>query len=309
MLFICTANHLENIPGPLRDRLEIISLPGYTQQEKLAMARTYILPKELHEHGLKDRELTLPDAAMNRIIREYTREAGLRNLEREIGTVCRKIARRKAEGSKPPFRVTAAGLPRLLGAPIFIDDEAERKLIPGVALGLAWTPAGGEILYIEVSAIKGKGGLTLTGQLGDVMKESAQAALTYARAKADELGIAPDFAEHTDIHIHVPAGATPKDGPSAGVTLVTALISALTGKTVRGDICMTGEITLRGRVLPVGGIKEKVLAGVARGIGHVILPAKNQKDLEEIPQELRRKIVVHTVDSIDDVLPLVFEKK
>jgi len=262
----------------------------------------------MHENGLKDRELTLPDAAMNRIIREYTREAGLRNLEREIGTVCRKIARRKAEGSKPPFRVTAAGLPRLLGAPIFIDDEAERKLIPGVALGLAWTPAGGEILYIEVSAIKGKGGLTLTGQLGDVMKESAQAALTYARAKADELGIAPDFAEHTDIHIHVPAGATPKDGPSAGVTLVTALISALTGKTVRGDICMTGEITLRGRVLPVGGIKEKVLAGVARGIGHVILPAKNQKDLEEIPQELRRKIVVHTVDSIDDVLPLVFEK-
>ena len=200
----------------------------------------------MHENGLKDRELTLPDAAMNRIIREYTREAGLRNLEREIGTVCRKIARRKAEGSKPPFRVTAAGLPRLLGAPIFIDDEAERKLIPGVALGLAWTPAGGEILYIEVSAIKGKGGLTLTGQLGDVMKESAQAALTYARAKADELGIAPDFAEHTDIHIHVPAGATPKDGPSAGVTLVTALISALTGKTVRGDICMTGEITLRG---------------------------------------------------------------
>ena len=309
VLFICTANHLENIPGPLRDRLEIISLPGYTQQEKLAIARKYILPKEMHENGLKDRELTLPDAAMNRIIREYTREAGLRNLEREIGTVCRKIARRKAEGGKPPFRVTAAGLPRLLGAPIFIDDEAERKLIPGVALGLAWTPAGGEILYIEVSAIKGKGGLTLTGQLGDVMKESAQAALTYARAKADELGIAPDFAEHTDIHIHVPAGATPKDGPSAGVTLVTALISALTGKAVRGDICMTGEITLRGRVLPVGGIKEKVLAGVARGIGHVILPAKNQKDLEDIPQELRRKIVVHTVDSIDDVLPLVFEKK
>lgn len=178
VLFICTANHLENIPGPLRDRLEIISLPGYTQQEKLAIARKYILPKEMHENGLKDRELTLPDAAMNRIIREYTREAGLRNLEREIGTVCRKIARRKAEGSKPPFRVTAAGLPRLLGAPIFIDDEAERKLIPGVALGLAWTPAGGEILYIEVSAIKGKGGLTLTGQLGDVMKESAQAALT-----------------------------------------------------------------------------------------------------------------------------------
>lgn len=308
VLFICTANHLENIPGPLRDRLEIISLPGYTQQEKLAIARKYILPKETEENGLKPQELTLPDAAINRIIREYTREAGLRNMEREIGTVCRKIARRKAEGTKPPFRVTAAGIPKLLGAPIFIDDETERKLIPGVALGLAWTPAGGEILYIEVSAIKGKGGLTLTGQLGDVMKESAQAALTYARSKAEELGIAPDFAANTDIHIHVPAGATPKDGPSAGVTLVTALISALTGKSVRGDICMTGEITLRGRVLPVGGIKEKVLAGVARGIGHVILPAKNQKDLEDIPQELRRKIVVHTVNSIDDVLPLVFEK-
>lgn len=308
VLFICTANHLENIPGALLDRLEVISLPGYTQQEKLAIARRYILSREIHENGLGEKDLTIPDAAINRIIREYTREAGLRNLEREIGTVCRKIARRKAEGAKPPFRVTAAGIPKMLGAPIFIDDEAERKLIPGVALGLAWTPAGGEILYIEVSAIPGKGGLTLTGQLGDVMKESAQAALTYARSKAEELGIAPDFAAHTDIHIHVPAGATPKDGPSAGVTLVTALISALTGKSVRGDICMTGEITLRGRVLPVGGIKEKVLAGVARGIGHVILPAKNRKDLEEIPQELRRKIIVHTVDSIDDVLPLVFEK-
>ncbi|WP_294623910.1 endopeptidase La, partial [uncultured Bilophila sp.] len=304
VLFICTANHLENIPGPLRDRLEIISLPGYTQQEKLAIARKYILPKQLKENGLRENDLALPDAAMNRIIREYTREAGLRNLEREIGTVCRKIARRKAEGEKPPFRVTAAGLPKLLGAPVFIDDDTEKRLIPGVALGLAWTPAGGEILHIEVSAVKGKGSLTLTGQLGDVMKESAQAALTYARSRADSLGIEPDFAEHRDIHIHVPAGATPKDGPSAGVTLVTALISALTGKSVRGDICMTGEITLRGRVLPVGGIKEKVLAGVARGIGHVILPAKNQKDLEDIPQELRRKIVVHTVDSIDEVLPL-----
>ena len=308
VLFICTANHLDSIPGPLRDRLEVISLPGYTQQEKLAIAKRYILAKELKENGLEEHDLLLPDAALNRIIREYTREAGLRNLEREIGTVCRKIARRKAEGSKPPFRVTASGLPKLLGAPIFLDEEADRKMIPGVALGLAWTPAGGEILHIEVSTVKGKGALILTGQLGDVMKESAQAALTYARSRAESLGLAPDFAEHTDIHIHVPAGATPKDGPSAGVTLVTALISALTGKTVRGDICMTGEITLRGRVLPVGGIKEKVLAGVARGIGHVILPAQNSKDLEDIPQELRRKIVVHTVDTIDEVLPLVFEQ-
>lgn len=304
VLFICTANHLDTIPGPLRDRLEIISLPGYTQQEKLAIAHKYILPKQMKENGLKKGDLQLPDAVLNRIIHEYTREAGLRNLEREVGSVCRKIARRKAEGEKPPFRVTTSGLPKLLGAPRFLDEDAEKSLMPGVALGLAWTPVGGEILHIEVSTIKGKGGLTLTGQLGDVMKESAQAALTYARAKAEPLGIEPDFAEHTDIHIHVPAGATPKDGPSAGVTIVTALVSALTGKPVRGDLCMTGEITLRGRVLPVGGIKEKVLAGVARGLKHVIIPSKNTKDLEDIPQELRRKITIHTVETIDDVLPL-----
>ena len=304
VMFLCTANHLENIPGALRDRLEIISLPGYTQQEKLAIARKYIVPKELRENGLKPGELTLPDTTLNRIIREYTREAGLRNMEREIGSVCRKVARRKAEGQKPPFRVTAAGLPKLLGAPVFIDEDMEKTLIPGVALGLAWTPAGGELLHIEVSAVKGKGALILTGQLGDVMKESAQAALTYAKSRAEQLGIAPDFAEHMDIHIHVPAGATPKDGPSAGITLVTALISALTGKSVRRDYCMTGEITLRGRVLPVGGIKEKILAGVARGISHVIIPAQNAKDIDEIPLELRHRITIHTVSSIDEALPL-----
>ena len=309
VLFICTANHLETIPGPLRDRLEIITLAGYTEQEKLAIARKYILPKQSKENGLKEGELSLPDASVSRVIHEYTREAGLRNLEREIGSVCRKIARRKAQGEKPPFRVSAAQVAKLLGAPRFLDDDAEKELMPGVALGLAWTPAGGEILHIEVSTIKGKGGLTLTGQLGDVMKESAQAALTYAKTRAKEYGIEPDFAEHTDIHIHVPAGATPKDGPSAGVTLVTALISALSGKAVRGDLCMTGEITLRGRVLPVGGIKEKVLAGVARGLKHAIIPAKNAKDLEDIPQELRRKITIHTVDSIDDVLPLALGKQ
>lgn len=308
VLFICTANHLETIPGPLRDRLEIITLAGYTQQEKLAIARRYILPKQIRENGLKEGELLLPDQAINRIIHEYTREAGLRNLEREIGSVCRKIARRKAEGEKAPFKVTAAHIARLLGAPRFVDEDSEKELMPGVALGLAWTPAGGEILHIEVSTIKGKGGLTLTGQLGDVMKESAQAALTYAKARAKDFDIDPDFAEHTDIHIHVPAGATPKDGPSAGITLVTALISALSGKAVRGDLCMTGEITLRGRVLPVGGIKEKVLAGVARGLKHAIIPAKNAKDLEEIPQELRRRITIHTVNSIDEALPLAFER-
>lgn len=304
VLFICTANHLENIPGPLRDRLEIISLPGYTLQEKLAIARKYILPRQEKENGLKGDKVSLPDSGLIRIIREYTREAGLRNLERELGSVCRKLARRKAEGEKPPFRVTAGQIPKLLGAPLFLDDEREKELAPGVALGLAWTPVGGEVLHVEVSVMKGKGNLTLTGQLGDVMKESAQAALSYARSRAESLGLPADFAEENDIHIHVPAGATPKDGPSAGVTLVTALVSALTGRVVRGDLCMTGEITLQGRVLPVGGIKEKILAGVTYGLSQAIIPRRNHKDLEEIPQELRRKITIHTVDHIDEVLPL-----
>lgn len=306
VLFLCTANHLEHIPAALKDRLEIISLPGYTQQEKLAIARKYILPKQLKENGLKENELIISDTCLEKIIREYTREAGLRNMEREIGSLCRKVARKKAEGKKPPFRITTNKIEKFLGIPRFIDDDTEKTLPPGVALGLAWTPAGGEILYIEVSTVKGKGNLLLTGQLGDVMKESAQAALSYARSKASSLNISPDFAKSMDIHIHIPAGATPKDGPSAGVTLTTALISALTGKPVRGDLCMTGEITLRGRVLPVGGIKEKVLAGVARGLGHVIIPTKNTKDLEEIPQELKKKIKIHTVSHIDEVLPLAF---
>ncbi len=304
VLFICTANHLENIPGPLRDRLEIISLPGYTMQEKSAIARKYILPRQEKENGLKDDKVSLPDSALFRIIREYTREAGLRNLEREIGAVCRKLARRKAEGETSPFRITAGQIPKLLGAPRFLDEEREKELAPGVALGLAWTPVGGEVLHVEVSVMKGKGSLTLTGQLGDVMKESAQAGLTYARARAEALHLPADFAETSDIHIHVPAGATPKDGPSAGVTMVTALVSALTGRPVRGDVCMTGEITLQGRVLPVGGIKEKILAGVTYGLTRAIIPRRNRKDLEEIPQELRRKITIHTVDHIDEVLPL-----
>ena len=309
VMFLCTANHLETIPAPLRDRMEVITLPGYTMQEKAEIARKHLLPKKIKENGLQEKDVTLDDAALEKVIREYTREAGLRNLERELSSICRKLARRKAEGKKGPFRVSTADVEKLLGAPRFIEDEKEKKLMPGMALGLAWTPAGGEVLTVEATVMKGKGGLTLTGQLGDVMKESAQAALSYIRSRAEELGVDPSFVSEYDIHVHVPAGATPKDGPSAGVTLTTALISALNGHRVRADLCMTGEITLQGRVLPVGGIKEKVLAGVARGIGHVILPAKNQKDLEEIPQELRRKIVVHTVDSIDDVLPLVFEKK
>lgn len=308
VLFICTANQMDTVPGPLKDRLEVIPLSGYTQQEKLAIAKKYLLPRQLKENGLVADDMLLQDTGINCIIREYTREAGLRNLEREIGSVCRKVARRKAEGEKAVPKVNATQIHKLLGPPRFIDDDKEKELLPGVALGLAWTPAGGEVLYIEVSAIKGKGSLMLTGQLGDVMKESAQAALTYAKMKAKDFGIDQDFAEHTDIHIHVPEGATPKDGPSAGVTLVTALISALSGKKVRGDLCMTGEITLRGRVLPVGGIKEKILAGVTRGLKQAIIPAKNKKDLEEIPADLLQKIKIHPVSTIDEVLPLAFKE-
>ncbi|NHZ46050.1 endopeptidase La [Nitratidesulfovibrio liaohensis] len=308
VMFICTANQLDTIPAPLRDRMEVISIPGYTMQEKLAIARRYLLPRQAKENGLSPREVTVPDALIERIITGYTREAGLRNLEREIGSLCRKVARRKAEGEKGPFRVTPRMLEKLLGAPRFIDEEKEAELLPGVALGLAWTPYGGEVLHVEVTPMKGKGSVTMTGQLGDVMKESAQAAISYARSRAERLGIEPDFSEKLDLHIHVPAGATPKDGPSAGVTMVTALLSAITGKPVRSDLCMTGEITLRGRVLPVGGIKEKILAGVARGMQHVIIPRQNVKDLEDIPADLLRRIQVHPVAHIDDLLPLAFPK-
>ncbi len=309
VLFLCTANQLDTIPAALLDRLEIIHLSGYTEQEKLAIARRYLLKRQIAENGLKEEDIVFRDNAMARVIRGYTREAGLRGLERQIGAICRKLARRKAEGEKPPFVVTPAVVARLLGAPRFLDEEKEGSLLPGVALGLAWTQAGGEVLHIEVSTLQGKGGLLLTGQLGDVMKESAQAAVTYARSHARELGIDPEFSQKLDIHIHVPAGATPKDGPSAGVTLVSALVSALTGRPVRSDTCMTGEITLRGRVLPVGGIKEKILGAVARGLKRAVIPAQNVKDLEEIPSDLRRRIEIHTVHTIGELLPLVLEEK
>lgn len=307
VMFICTANHLETIPAPLRDRMEVISLPGYTLQEKVEIARKHLLPKKIAENGLAEGDLALSDAALEKVIREYTREAGLRNLERELSSICRKLARRKAEGKKGPFKVEPRDVEKLLGAPRFVEDEKEKRLMPGMALGLAWTPAGGEVLTVEASVMKGKGGLTLTGQLGDVMKESAQAALSYIRSRADALGVDPSFVNKQDIHVHVPAGATPKDGPSAGVTLTTALISALSGRRVRADLCMTGEITLQGRVLPVGGIKEKILAGVARGLKHVIIPQQNVKDLEDVPRELLKRITVHPVHQYDELLPLVFE--
>jgi ATP-dependent Lon protease len=304
-MFICTANMLDTIPSALLDRMEVIRITGYTQQEKIKIAKRYLLPRQIKENGIKKKDILLSDAVIGKVIQEYTREAGLRNLERELGSLCRKIARKIAEGQKGPFRITPKGVTKLLGLPKFMDEDRDKDLPPGVALGLAWTPYGGETLYIEVSILPGKGKLLLTGKLGDVMKESAQAALSYARSRAEELGLDSDFAEKKDIHIHVPAGATPKDGPSAGVTLVTALISALTGKSVRSDVAMTGEITLRGRVMPVGGIKEKVLAAVGAGLKKVIIPSQNENDFKEIPQELRRKIQVKVVENIDEIWPEV----
>jgi ATP-dependent Lon protease len=304
VMFICTANVLDTIPGPLRDRMEIIQLPGYTEQEKIEIAKRFVVPRQAKENGLGPKDLVLPEEVMAQIIREYTREAGLRNLEREIGSVCRKLARKKAEGEKGPFEVTVKNLHTLLGVPEYLADDREKTLPPGVAVGLAWTPVGGEILHIEVTLMKGSGKLILTGKLGDVMKESAQAAVSYARARADHYGLDPKFSEERDIHIHVPAGATPKDGPSAGVTLVTALLSALTNTPVRPDLAMTGEISMRGRVLPVGGIKEKILAAVARGMKQVLIPAQNKKDLEEIAPELRKKIKIQPIERVDEIWPL-----
>jgi ATP-dependent Lon protease len=309
VMFICTANMLDTIPAPLLDRMELIRLPGYTEQEKIKIARRFILPRQIEENGLDKTDLTISDHVLSRIIRDYTREAGLRNLEREVGAVCRKLARKKAEGEEPPFRVTVPSLDKLLGPAQFMDDEREMELPPGVAVGLAWTPVGGVILHIEVATLPGKGSLQLTGKLGEVMKESAQAALTYAKSRAKELGIDPEVFEKNDIHIHVPAGATPKDGPSAGVTLVTALISALTNTPVCNDVAMTGEISLRGRVLPVGGIKEKILAAVAAGMKRVIIPAQNMKDLRDIPRDLRGRVKVIPVERIDEVWPLACAPK
>ncbi|BCS89663.1 endopeptidase La [Pseudodesulfovibrio sediminis] len=304
VMFVCTANMLDSVPGPLLDRMEVIRIPGYTEQEKTVITRRYILPRQTVENGLKEAELVISDKLVSKVVREYTREAGLRNVEREIGTLCRKMARKKAEGEKGPFKVTTKNLYTLLGPPRFLDDEKEVTLPPGVAVGLAWTPVGGEILHIEVTTMPGKGKLILTGKLGDVMKESAQAALSIARAHADQYGIDCDFTDKLDIHVHVPAGATPKDGPSAGVTLVTALISALTNTPICPDLAMTGEISLRGRVLPVGGIKEKILAAVSRGMKKVLIPAQNKKDLAEVPDELRKRIKITTIEKVDEVWDL-----
>jgi ATP-dependent Lon protease len=302
VLFICTANILDPVPPALADRMEVIQLSGYTNEEKLEIARKYLLPRQLEDNGISGKHLEISDDALLRIIAEYTKEAGLRNFEREIASICRKIARKIAEEKKDLTRVTRANLHLFLGPPKFLPETEQEHHEVGVATGLAWTSAGGEVLYVEASLSKGRGNLTLTGQLGDVMKESAQAAVSYARAHAKKLGIEEDFYQKLDIHIHVPAGAIPKDGPSAGITVATALISALTKRPVSRDVAMTGEITLRGRVLPIGGLKEKSLAAFRAGIKTLILPERNQKDLDEIPKALRRKLCWIVAKNMSDVL-------
>ncbi|MFB3819427.1 MAG: endopeptidase La [Candidatus Methylomirabilales bacterium] len=305
VLFIATANTLDTIPAPLRDRMEILQLSGYTDEEKVRIAEQYLVPKQVAAHGLKPGELTIEADAIRRIAREYTREAGVRNLDRELATVARKVARRIAEGKTEPVRVTAEAVAEYLGRPRFFDEVAERTTRPGVATGLAWTPVGGDVLFVEATMMPGKDeGLILTGMLGDVMRESAQAAVSYVRSNAAQFGIDPAVFEGKRIHVHVPAGAIPKDGPSAGVTMVTAVASLVSGRPVCGDVAMTGEITLRGKVLPVGGIKEKVLAAHRIGIRHVILPKRNDRDAEEVPEEARKEMQFHFVDTAEEVLEL-----
>ncbi len=309
VMFITTANILDPIPAPLRDRMEVLDLPGYTEEEKLKIAQNYLVPKQIEAHGLTEKNIQFTKKALRRIILEYTREAGVRNLEREISAICRGVARQAAEGQQELNIIDEDKVSTYLGPVKFFSEIAERTADPGVAIGLAWTPTGGDILFIEATRMKGKKGFTLTGQLGEVMKESAQAALSYIRARAKELNVPENFFDNSDIHIHVPAGAIPKDGPSAGITIFTALTSLLSGRPVRSDVAMTGEITLRGLVLPVGGIKEKVLAARRAGITTVILPKKNEKDLEDIPEEIKRELKFHFVQRMAEVIPLALQEK
>ncbi len=310
VFFIATANRLDTIPAPLRDRMEIIELGGYTEEEKIEIAVRHLVPKQVDEHGLRPSQIAFKREAIQKIVRHYTREAGVRNLEREIGTVTRKVTRRFAEGNKAKINVTTKYVETALGAPRFIHDEVlERELNPGTAVGLAWTPVGGDILFIESAKMPGTRGLIVTGQLGDVMKESITAAMSYARSNAVKLKLDLSNLDKTEIHVHVPAGAVPKDGPSAGVTMLTALTSLFSDRPVKKRLAMTGEITLSGQVLPVGGIKEKVLAAFRAGVETLILPDQNQKDyLEDVPSEIREKLTVHFVKHADQVLKLALEK-
>jgi ATP-dependent Lon protease len=302
VMFMTTANVLDTVQPALRDRMEVIRLAGYTEEEKVEIARRHIIPKQLDAHGITARNIALSRSALKAIILQYTHESGLRQFEREIATVCRKVARRVAEGDAQVVRVTHNRLQEFLGIPHVYADEVLKKDQIGVATGLAWTPAGGDVLFIEALLTSGKGALLLTGQLGDVMKESAQAAFSWAKSKADELGIDPEKFSKVDVHVHVPEGAIPKDGPSAGVTLATAMVSALAGRAVKRSVAMTGEITLRGNVLPVGGIKEKVLAARRARVDTIVLPQQNRRDLEEVPKELLKEITFVFADSVRQVL-------
>jgi ATP-dependent Lon protease len=309
VLFLATANVLENIPGALRDRMEIIHLTGYTENDKLLIAKTHLMDRQIDNNGVTDAEIEFTDEGIKYLISHYTREAGVRNLERELGSLCRKVAKRKVLGIPGKVVVTAEVVSNLLGPARYLRDEKLKENQVGITTGLAWTPVGGEILYVEALKMKGKGGLVLTGQLGDVMQESAKAAMSYARAHYEELGIDQNWVENNEVHIHLPSGAIPKDGPSAGVTMATSLISLMTDTPVRKDICMTGEISLSGRVLPVGGIREKVLAALTQDIFNVILPVANRKDISEIPDEFRSKMNFMFVENLDEVFALALDNK
>jgi ATP-dependent Lon protease len=313
VMFVCTANTLDTIPGPLRDRVEVIQLAGYTEEEKLQIAKRYLVPRQVERNGLRRSQIAFSDAGLRALISQYTREAGVRNLEREIGSACRKVARQVAEGSLNGRRVTITEprLRELLGRPRFVVETRRRTAQPGVATGLAWTPVGGDVLFVEATAMPGSGKLAITGQLGDVMRESAQAALSYVRGHLAELASdQPEdyFAAH-DVHVHVPAGAIPKDGPSAGITMATALTSLITGRRVRADVAMTGEITLTGQVLPIGGLKEKALAAQRAGVKRVIAPARNEPDLEDLPEHLRRDLQFVWVEQVDEVFAAALETR
>ncbi|MCF8095845.1 MAG: endopeptidase La, partial [Desulfobacteraceae bacterium] len=308
VLFILTANMTDTIPSALLDRMEVIQMPGYTEEEKAVIAERYLLPRQFSENGITEKDLSLSREALYRIISEHTSEAGLRNLEREIAAICRKVARKMAEDGQGPFRITRGNLHTYLGPPQYIPELDQEESQVGLATGLAWTQVGGEILYVEVSLLEGKGELIITGQLGEVMQESARAAVSYARAHRTELGIKKNLFDNTDIHIHVPAGAIPKDGPSAGTAMATALISALTGKPVDKYVAMTGEISLRGRVLPVGGLREKAIGALRFGINTIIIPEKNKPELSEIPKTVRRKIRFIPVRTLDEAVEMAIAK-
>jgi ATP-dependent Lon protease len=304
VMFILTANATDTIPSALLDRMEVINLSGYTEEEKVTIAEKHLIPRQLKENGLKPKQLVISQQALRQMINEYTCEAGLRNLEREIASLCRKVARKIAEGKKGPFNISRQNLQKFLGVPKFYPELDQEQSQVGLSTGLAWTQAGGEVLYVEASLIRGKGELIITGQLGEIMQESARAALSYARVYLDKVGVKPQTFENLDIHIHVPAGAIPKDGPSAGIAMATALISAVTHRPINKDVAMTGEITLRGRVLPIGGLKEKALGALRAGIKTVIIPAKNKKELEEIPATIKRKLKFVPLQNMDEVLDI-----